>query len=133
VLLDTSPYFLCQESKNSIHCFEINFLQPKKTPVSELQAIKKNMWKKILKDFPEGKGIKCWYTGKELLLKSCSGLNMLSIDQGDSSMKSDDQGQTWYVCSWGINWLKGSASTQQLRRFLEELQGIPCDHSFSFV
>ncbi len=58
------------------------------------------------------------------MLLSFSGSNMFSIDQGNPSMNSDDHGQTWYVCSWGISRLKGNASTQQLRGYLEEIQGI---------
>ena len=62
------------------------FSNLKKTPVSELQAIEKCISKKFLNDFSEGKGIKCWYTGKELVLQSCSGFNKLSIDQGETRL-----------------------------------------------
>lgn len=120
--------FYAKNPKTPFIVSNSTFYNLTKTPVSELRAIKECMSKKFLVAFSEGKGIKCWYSGKELMFQRFSGLNMLSIDQGDPSMKSDDHGQTWYVCSWGINRLKGNASSQQLRRYLEELQGILLDH-----
>ncbi len=42
----------------TVHSFDL-WLSSKKTPVSELRAIRERMFKKFLVDFPEGKGIIC--------------------------------------------------------------------------
>ena len=54
-------------------------------------------------DFSE---LRCWYTDDKLTLVSCSGSNMLLIDQGNPTLGADEEGQKWHKTTWFFNSFK---------------------------
>jgi len=66
--------------------------------------------KQFLKVFPDGKGIKCFYSGLEVVPLTHAGDTMLSFDQGNPTLKSDDPGQTWVISTWLMNKYKNDMS-----------------------
>jgi hypothetical protein len=69
----------------------------------ELKAIHEVLKKQFVKLFPDGKGITCFYSGLEVVPLTHAGDKMLSFDQGNPSLKSDDPGQTWIISTWFMN------------------------------
>ena len=65
---------------------------------NELRAMKESLLNKL--DFS---AVRCWYTGMLLTIGTHGGHTMFSIDQGDPSLKSDAEGQTWYICTLWSN------------------------------
>ena len=45
-----------------------------------------------------------------------TGFTMLSFDQGNPTLKSDDTGQTWLISAWFMNKYKGGMSQDIFRR-----------------
>ena len=76
----------------------------------ELEAILEVLKKLFVKLFPDGKGITCFYSGLEVVPLTHAGSAMLSFDQGNPTLKSDDPGQTWIISMWFMNCYKGDMS-----------------------
>jgi hypothetical protein len=64
----------------------------------ELEEMKESLLKNL--DFLV---LCCWYTEEMPTIGSHGGLSMLSIDQGNPSLRSDAVGQRWYICTWWSN------------------------------
>jgi hypothetical protein len=43
---------------------------------------------------------------------------MLSFDQGNPTLESDDPGQTWLLSSWGMNKSNGGMTPDELYRHM---------------
>ena len=52
----------------------------------------------------------CFYSGLEVVPLTHAGSAMLSFDQGNPTLKSDDPGQTWQITTWFMNCYKGGMS-----------------------
>jgi hypothetical protein len=76
----------------------------------DLEAILEVLKKRFVKLFPDGKGITCFYSGLEVVPLTHAGSAMLSFDQGNPTLKSDDPGQTWIISTWFMNCYKGGMS-----------------------
>jgi hypothetical protein len=76
----------------------------------ELEAILEVLKKQFIQVFPDGKGITCFYSGLEVVPLTHAGDQMLSFDQGNPSLKSDDPGQTWRISTWFMNKYKSDMS-----------------------
>ena len=76
----------------------------------ELKAILEVLKKQFVKLFPDGKGITCFYSGLEVVPLTHAGSAMLSFDQGNPTLKSDDPGQTWLISTWFMNCYKNAMS-----------------------
>jgi uncharacterized CHY-type Zn-finger protein len=90
----------------------------------ELKAILEVLKKQFVKLFPDGKGITCFYSGLEVVPLTHAGSAMLSFDQGNPTLKSDDPGQTWLISTWLMNRYKGGMSPVAFREHMDYL----CDH-----
>ncbi len=64
-------------------------------------------------EIPDGKGISCFYSGIEVVPLTNARFAMLSFDQGNPTLKSDDPGQTWLLSVWGMNRYKGGMSPDE--------------------
>jgi len=69
----------------------------------ELEAMLEVLKKRFIEVFPDGKGITCFYSGLEVVPLTYAGVIMLSFDQGNPTLKSDDPGQTWLISTRFMN------------------------------
>jgi hypothetical protein len=69
-----------------------------------------HLQKGFLVEFLDGKGISCFYSGIEVVPLTHAGFAMLSFDQENQTLKSDDPGKTWLLSAWGMNRHKGGMS-----------------------
>ena len=88
----------------------------------ELEAMLEVLKKQFIEEFPEGKGITCFYSGLEVVPLTHAGYAMLSFDQGNPTLKSDDPGQTWLISTWFINKYKGGMSPVIFHRHMKFLK-----------
>ena len=65
--------------------------------------------------------MRCWYTSEMLSLVGCGGFNMLSVDQGNPTLFSDKEGQTWYISTWGMNSYKKAMTPNELKSHMDQL------------
>ena len=89
---------------------ETSFSDLRDKTEDELEAMLEVLKKRFIKVFPDGKGITCFYSGLEVVPLTHAGDTMLSFDQGNPTLKSDDPGQTWLVSAWFMNKYKGGMS-----------------------
>ncbi len=89
---------------------ETSFSDLRNKTEKELKAILEVLKKQFVKLFPDGKGITCFYSGLEVVPLTHAGSAMLSFDQGNPTLKSDDRGQTWRISTWFMNKYKGGMS-----------------------
>jgi hypothetical protein len=90
----------------------------------ELQARLEDLKQQFIDLFPDGKGITCFYSGLEVVPLTHAGSAMLSFDQGNPTLKSDDPGQTWIISTWLMNRYKNDMSPVAFREHMDYL----CDH-----
>ena len=72
-------------------------------------------------EFQDGKRISCFYSGIEFVPLTQAGFTMLSFDQGNPTLKSDDPGQTSLLSVWGMNRYKGGMSPDELYEHMNYL------------
>jgi hypothetical protein len=89
---------------------ETSFSDLRDKTEDDLEAILEVLKKRFVKLFPDGKGITCFYSGLEVVPLTHAGDTMLSFDQGNPSLKSDDPGQTWRISTWFMNKYKSDMS-----------------------
>ena len=89
---------------------ETSFSDLRSKTEDELEAMLEVLKKQFIKVFPDGKGITCFYSGLEVVPLTHAGDAMLSFDHGNSSLKSDDPGQTWRISRWFMNKYKSDMS-----------------------
>ena len=65
--------------------------------------------------------LRCWYSGSELSFASHGGSNMFLIDQGNPSLQSDAEKQTWYICTWWSNRYKLSMRPNEFKEHMDHL------------
>jgi len=65
-----------------------------------LEVMLVHLQKRFLVEFPDGKGILCFYSWIEVVPLTHAGFGILSFDQGNLTLKSDDPGQTWLLSAW---------------------------------
>ena len=66
-----------------------------------LKSMKESLLKRV-----DISALRCWYMDEKLIMGTCAGFNMFSIDQGNPSLVSDKEEQTWYISTWGMNMYK---------------------------
>ncbi len=89
---------------------ETSFSDLRDKTEDELEAILEVLKKRFIEVFPDGKGITCFYSGLEVVPLTHAGSAMLSFDQGNPTLKSDDPGQTWLISTWFMNRYKNDMS-----------------------
>jgi hypothetical protein len=82
---------------------ETSFSDLRDKTEDELEAMLEVLKKRFIEVFPDGKGITCFYSGLEVVPLTHAGSAMLSFDQGNPTLKSDDPGQTWLISTWFMN------------------------------
>jgi hypothetical protein len=90
---------------------ETSFSDLRNKTEKELKTMLEVLKKRFIKEYPDGKGIKCFYSGLEVVPLTHAGSEMLSFDQGNPSLKSDAPGQTWIISSWFMNKYKNDMSS----------------------
>jgi hypothetical protein len=76
----------------------------------EVEDMLEVLKKRFINEFPNGKGITCFYSGIEVVPLTHAGSAMLSFDQGNPTLKSGDPGQTWQITTWFMNCYKEGMS-----------------------
>jgi hypothetical protein len=89
---------------------ETTFSELRDKTKDELEVMLVHLQKRFLMEYPDGKGIKCFYSGIEVVPLTHAGFTMLSFDQGNPTLKSDEPGQTWLLSAWGMNRYKHDMS-----------------------
>ena len=92
---------------------ETTFSELRDKTEDELEAMLVHLQKQFLVKFLDGKGITCFYSGIEVVPLTHAGFAMLSFDQGNPTLKSNDPGQTWLLSAWGMNKYKGGMSPEK--------------------
>jgi hypothetical protein len=82
---------------------ETSFSDLRDKTEDELEAMLEVLKKRFIEVFPDGKGITCFYSGPEVVPLTHAGDTMLSFNQGNPTLKSDDPGQTWLISTWFMN------------------------------
>jgi hypothetical protein len=104
---------------------ETSFSDLRNKTEDKLKTMLEVLKKQFLKVFPDGKGIKCFYSGLEVVPLTHAGDTMLSFDQGNPTLKSDDPGQTWVISTWLMNKYKNDMSPVA---FKEHMNYICCNY-----
>ena len=69
---------------------ETSFSDLRDKTEDELEDMLEVLKKRFIKVFPDGKGITCFYSGPEVVPLTHAESAMLSFDQGNPTLKSDD-------------------------------------------
>ena len=97
---------------------ETSFSELRSKTSVELEAMLKVLRKQFIELYPDGKGINCFYTGIEVVPLTHAGSEMLSFDQGNPTLKSDDPGQTWAISMWFMNMYKNGMSPDTFKKHM---------------
>ena len=89
---------------------ETSFSDLRDKTEDELEDMLEVLKKQFIKEFPNGKGITCFYSGLEVVPLTHTGSAMFSFNQVNPILKSDDPGQTWQITTWFMNCYKGGMS-----------------------
>ena len=54
-------------------------------------------------------------------MSMCKGFFMFLVDQGNPTIGSDEEEQTWYICSWGLNVYKRNMLPLQFQNHMNFL------------
>jgi hypothetical protein len=95
---------------------ETSFSDLRDKTEDELEDMLEVLKMQFIEEFPNGKGITCFYSGLDVVPLTHAGSAMLSFDQGNPTRKSDDLGQTWKITTWLMNCYKGDMSPVQFHR-----------------
>ena len=87
----------------------------------EFEVMLEVLKKQFIEEFPDGKGITCFYSGLEVVPLIHAGSAMLSSDQGNPTLKLDDPGQTWLISAWFMNRYKNGMSPDAFHRHMNFL------------
>ena len=82
---------------------ETSFSDLRNKTEDKLKTMLEVLKKQFIKVFPDGKGITCFYSGLEVVPLTHAGDKMISFDQGNPTLKSDDPEQTWLISRWFMN------------------------------
>jgi hypothetical protein len=85
---------------------ETSFSDLRDKTEDEVEDMLEVLKKQLINEFPNGKGITCFYSGIEVVPLTHAGSAMLSFHQGNPTLKSDDPGQTWQITTWFMNCYK---------------------------